>query len=99
MPVLHIDLREGFKEDEVILYLGDREAVHRSGVTTDLIISHAASFEVQAPAGPSTLRIEVPKQYVSSSTGVNPAETPFVAIFLRDRQISFHKLKEAMPML
>jgi hypothetical protein len=99
MPVLHIDLREGFKEDEVVLYLGDREAVRRSGVSTDLTISHAASFEVQAPAGPSTLRIEVPKQRVSSSTGVNPAETPFVAIFLRDRQISFHKLKEAMPML
>jgi hypothetical protein len=99
MPVLHIDLREGFKQDDVILYLGDREAVRRSGVTTDLTISHAASFEVQAPAGPSTLRIEVPKQHISSSTGVDPAETPFVAIFLRDRQISFHKLKEAMPML
>jgi len=99
MPVLHIDLREGFKEDDVILYLGDREAVRRSGVTTDLTISHAASLEVQAPAGPSTLRIEVPKQQVSSSTVVDPAETPFVAIFLRDRQISFHQLKEAMPML
>ena len=99
MPVLHIDLREGFKQDDVILYLGDLEAVRRSDVSTDLTISHAASLEVQAPPGPSTLRIEVPKQHVSSSTDVDPAETPFVAIFLRDRQISFHKLKEAMPML
>ena len=99
MPVLHIDLREGFKQDDVILYLDDREAVRRSDVSTDLTISHAASLEVQAPAGSSTLRIEVPKQHVSSSTDVDPAETPFVAIFLRDRQISFHKLKEAMPML
>ena len=99
MPVLHIDLREGFKQDDVILYLGDREAVRRSDVSTYLTISHAASLEVQAPAGSSTLRIEVPKQHVSSSTDVDPAETPFVAIFLRDRQISFHKLKEAMPML
>jgi hypothetical protein len=99
MPVLHIDLREGFKQDDVILRLDDREAVRRSGVTTDLTISHAASFAVEAPAGPSTLRIDVPKQHVSSSTVVDPAETPFVAIFLRDQQISFHKLKEAMPML
>jgi hypothetical protein len=99
MPVLHIDLRDGFKQDDVILYLGDQEPVRRSGVTTDLSISHAASFEVQASEGPSTLRIEVPKQHVSSSTSVDPVETPFVAIFLRDRQISFHKLKQAMPML
>jgi len=99
MPVLHIDLRDGFNHDDVILYLGDREAARRSGVTTDLTISHAASLEVPAPAGPSTLRIEVPEQHVWSSTDVDPAETPFVDIFLRDRQISFHKLKEAMPML
>lgn len=99
MPVLHIDLRDGFKQDDVVLYLGDREAIRRSGVTTDLTISHAASLEIQAPSGPSTLRIEVPKQQASYSTDVDPAETPFVAIFLRDRQISFHKLKEPMPML
>jgi hypothetical protein len=99
MPVLHIDLREGFKQDDVIVYLGDREVARRSGVSTDLTISHAASIEVQAPEGRSALRIEVPKQHVSSSTMVDPEETPFVAIFLRDRQISFHKLKEAMPMM
>jgi hypothetical protein len=99
VPVLHIDLREGFKQDDIIVYLGEREAVRRSDVSTDLTISHAASLEVQAPAGASTLRIEVPKQHLSSSTVVDPAETPFVAIFLRDRQVSFHKLKEPMPML
>jgi hypothetical protein len=99
MPVLHIDLRDGFHYDDVLLYLDDREAARRSGVTTDLTISHAASIEVPAPAGSSALRIEVPKQRASASTDVDPAETPFVSIFIRDRQISFHKLKEAMPML
>jgi len=99
MPTLHIDLRDGFKEDEVIIYLRDQEVARRSGVTTDLTISHAASLEVPAPSGPSTLRIDIPKQHVSFSESVDPVETPFVAIFIRNRQITFQKLKEAMPML
>ena len=99
MSVLHVDLRDGFNHDDVILYLGNQEVARQSGVTTDLTISHAASLEVPVPPVPSTLRIEVPKQQVSFSESVDPAETPFVAIFLRGRQITFHKLKEAMPML
>lgn len=99
MTALHIDLRDGFKQDDVIIHLGDQEVARRSGVTTDLTISHAASLEVPAPAGPSALRIEVPTQHVSFSENVDPVETPFVAIFMRNRQVTFHKLKEAMPML
>src|SRR5262245_17029259 len=100
MPtILHIDLREGFKQDDVIIYLGDREVACRSDVSTDLTISYAASIEVEVSEGQSTLRIEVPKQHVSSSTIIDPKETPFVAIFLHDRQVAFHKLKKAMPVM
>ena len=99
MSVLHVDLRDGFKQDDVVLYLDNREVARRSGVTTNLTISHATSLEVEATQSPAMLRIDVPKQNISSSTVVDPMEMPFVAIFLRDGQVSFHQLKEAMPML
>ncbi len=51
MPAIHIDLRDGFDPDEVVLHLNNREAARGSDVTTDLTISHAASFDVPAPEG------------------------------------------------
>ncbi|MFY9558759.1 MAG: hypothetical protein WAQ52_00860 [Terriglobales bacterium] len=99
MPILHIDLRDGFNNDDVILYLNDREAARQSGVTTDLTISHAATIDVPAPEGPCTLRIDVPRQHISSRVQVNAADSPYVAIFLRDGAAQFHKLQEPLPMM
>jgi hypothetical protein len=99
MPVLHFDLRDGFNHDDAVLYVNEKEAARASDLTTDLTISHAASLQLEVPDGPFTLRLEVPKQGVSASTTVDAAETPYVAVFILDREVSFHKSKEAMPML
>jgi hypothetical protein len=99
MPTLHVDLRDGFDHDDVILYLNNRESARRSDVTTNLTISHAAALDVPAPEGRCALRIDIPRQNISSSVDVDPAETPYVAILVREGRVEFHKLKEAMPML
>jgi len=99
MPTLHILLRDGFDHDDVVLHVNNREAAHGSDVTTDLTISHAASFDVPAPEGRCTLRVEIPTQNISSSIDLDPAHTPYVATFVRKGRVEFHKLKEAMPML
>ncbi len=99
MPTLHIVLRDGFDHDDVVLHVNNQEAARDSDVTTDLTISHAASFDVPVPEGRCTLRIDIPKQNISSSVDIDPADTPYVAIFVRKGKVEFHKLKEAMPML
>ena len=99
MPTLQIDLRDGFDHDDVVLHVNNREAARRSDVTTDLAISHAASFDVPVPEGRCALRIEIPAQNISSSVDLDPAHTPYVAIFVRKGRVEFHKLKEAIPML
>jgi len=99
MPTLHILLRDGFDHDVVVLHVNNREAARGSDVTTDLTISHAASFDVPAPEGRCALRIEIPTQNISSSVDLDPADTPCVAAFVRKGRVEFHKLKEAMPML
>jgi hypothetical protein len=99
VPTLHILLREGFDHDDVVLHVNNREAARGSDVSTDLSISHAASFDLLAPEGRCTLRIEIPKQNISASIDVDAADTPFVAIFIRHCIVEFHTLREAMPML
>lgn len=99
MPTLHVDLRDGFNDDDVILYIDEQEAARESGVTTDLTISRAATLDVPAPEGPCALRIDVPRQHLSARVQVNVADSPYVAIFLRDGAAEFHKLQEPLPML
>ena len=51
MPAIHIDLRDGFDPDEVVLHLNNREAARCCDVITNLTISHAASYDVLWPEG------------------------------------------------
>ena len=99
MPVIQLDLRDGFRHDDVIVFVNDKEAARASDVTTDLTISYAASLHLTAPEGPFTLRLEVPHQGISAWTSVDAGETPYVAASLHNRAAAFHKSKEAIPML
>ena len=99
MPTLHVLLRDVFDHDDVVLHVNNQEAARSSDVTTDLSISHAASFDVTAPEGRCALRIETPTQHLSGSVDLDPADTSYVAIFVRKGRVEFHKLTEAMPML
>jgi len=99
MSVLNLDLRDGFKHDDVIVYADEREAARASDLTTDLTISHAASLQLAVPDGLFKLRLDVPRQGISASVSVDVAETPYVAVFILDGEPSFHKAKEPMPML
>src|SRR5215472_11246734 len=99
MPTLHIDLPDGFDQDEVILYVNSRQAARLTGVITNLTVSHAAALDVLVPEGRCALRLDVPKQNISGSIDVDAVDTPYVAIFVRQGIVEFHTLKEAMPLL
>jgi hypothetical protein len=51
VPAIHIDLSDGFDHDDVVLHVNNREAGRGSDVTTNLTVSHAASFDVLRPEG------------------------------------------------
>ena len=99
MPTLHIDLRDGFDQDDVIFLVNNQEVSRRTGVTTNLTISHAAALDILVPEGRCTLRLDIPKQNISASIDVDAVDTPYVAIFVRQGIAEFHTLREAMPML
>ena len=99
MPTLHIDLRDGFDQDDVIFYVNNREAGRLVGVTTNLTVSHAAALDVLVPEERCALRLDIPKKNISASIDVDAVDTPYVAIFVRQGIVEFHTLREAMPML
>ena len=99
MPTLHIDLRDGFDQDDVIFLVNNQEVSRRTGVTTNLTISHAAALDVLVPEGRCALRLDIPKQNISASIDVDAVDTPYVAIFVRQGIVEFYTLREAMPML
>jgi len=99
VPTLHINLCDGFHQDDVIFYVNNQETAHRSGVTTNLTVSHAVALDVLVPEGRCALRLDIPKQNISASIDVDAVDTPYVAIFVRQGIVEFHTLREAMPML
>ena len=80
MAQLHIALHDGFSGDTVAVRVNGREVYHKDGVRTDLRISRADGFDVEAPEGPATVEVEA--RSVTASAEVDPARTPNVAIDL-----------------
>jgi len=68
---LHIDLRDGFNQDDVIFHVNNQEVSRRTGVTTNLTISHAAVLDILVPEGRCALRLDIPKQNISASIDVD----------------------------
>ena len=51
MPTLHVDLREGFHRDTVIVRVDGREVYHRDGVETNYSVGLADRLSVEVPGG------------------------------------------------
>lgn len=99
MPTLHIDLRDGFKNDEVALSIDGKEAARLSNVTTNLAISYAASKDVPAPEGVCQLQIDLPNRGLSAQFEVDAAETPHITVFAHEGRLETRKFKEALPLM
>jgi len=96
--ILHVALLDGFQDDDVTIAVGGRVDYRKSGVTTDLTISHADSFELDVDEPQVTVDVEVadgPK----GALDVNVARTPFVAVKVQAGRVTFEQAAEPFPML
>jgi hypothetical protein len=55
MPLLHVDLQEGFAGEPVVATVNGRELFRKDGVRTRTQIGLADSFEIVLPQGPATI--------------------------------------------
>jgi hypothetical protein len=73
MPLLHVDLQEGFLGDAVVATVNGRELFRKDGVRTRTQIGLADSFEIELPPGPTeiTLTARGETEEISASLSSN----------------------------
>ena len=91
---LHIDLQDGFQNDEVIIRLDGKQVFHKSGVSTDIRISRADGFEAPSTKAESQIEIELPKKRLKASEKVQPSQKPNVGISIREGKPQFRAQSE-----
>ena len=86
--MVHIDLQDGFQNDEVIIRLDGKQVFHKT-VSTDIRISRADGFQVLSGKADSVVEIEIAKRQVKGSQSFKPAGTPNVGISIREGKPEF----------
>jgi hypothetical protein len=86
---LHIDLQDGFQNDEVIVRLDGKQVFHKSGVSTDIRISRADGFEAPSAKPQSTIDIELPKKHLKATQSFAPSGTAHVGVSIREGKPQF----------
>jgi hypothetical protein len=81
---LHIDLQDGFQNDEVIIRLDGKQVFHKSGVSTDARISRADGFEATSSKPSALVEFELPAKHTKASQSIKASETPNIGIYIRD---------------
>jgi hypothetical protein len=96
--MLHGVLLDGFKDDDVTIAVGGRVVYRKSGVTTNLAISHADSFHADTAGPRVTVNVEVAGG-PNGALDVDVARTPFVAVKVQAGRVTFQQAAEPFPML
>lgn len=95
---LTVRLGEGFKDDTVVVRVDGKPVYGKSGVSTDLSISRADGFDVQTDANSVQLEVSV-QGGPRIVRELQPAQTPFVEIGLRDGELHVNPQAQEPPML
>jgi hypothetical protein len=85
--IVGIDLQDGFKDDRVMVYMGQDKVLEQEHVTTHLMLGKAASFELPLPRGPVSLTVTVPTQDLSTTVDLEARENTYVGIFVEEGQL------------
>lgn len=80
MPVLTVDLQEGFADDHVTVLVDDRAVFDRRGVRTRFEIGFAARAEVELDQGAHTVRILLPDKGVAAEATVDTTSVSHVGV-------------------
>jgi len=67
MPVLRVNLQEGFANDTVVVRVNGQEVFNKTSVKTRPQIGLANAFEVDVPEGSVDIQIALPLKNVSES--------------------------------
>jgi hypothetical protein len=87
MASLHIDLQEGFSNDEVVVRINQLEVYHKTGVQTDLRLGIADSFDAPAPKETATIDVEIPSRQLSQTFMLQVGPDSHLGVGICDGQL------------
>ena len=85
MPLLHVAFKDGFENDALTVRVNGVEVFRRAGITTKNQISFADSFETDAPAGDTTVSIQVLSKGECVSSPLRLRAETYIGISLDER--------------
>jgi hypothetical protein len=88
MPVLHIDIQEGFDQDAVIILVNDQSVFHKESVSTRMQIGLADRVQTEVPLGAVTVKVSLPRKRLSTSIPVNIDGETYMGISVEENSIT-----------
>lgn len=95
---LRIKLRDGFRDQTVVIAVDGKEIYRKAGVTTDLSISYADAVEASTEGVPVKLAVRV-EGGPAASADIDPRRTPFVDVRITDGKMDLRASAAEQPML
>lgn len=94
MPTVTVDLQDGFDGDTVEIEVDGGPRWREDAVTTNLVVSLAASVPLEVEAGEHELRVAVPSRGVEAVLRIDAAADVPVAANLADGELRLEQLPE-----
>jgi hypothetical protein len=82
VPTLHIDLREGFSGEAVVIRIGDREIYNRRDVRTNYSVGLADRIAAEIAADQVLVEVELPDRGARQSVSHSASGSTTLAISL-----------------
>jgi hypothetical protein len=88
MPVLHIDLQEGFDQDAVTILVNDQPVFHKDLVSTRMQIGLADRAQTEISPGAATVNISLPEKRLSASIPVRIDGETYLGVSVEENSIT-----------
>ena len=89
MPMIRIDLQDGFAGDSIVVRVGDREIFRGDGVRTSRLLGFAHSVTADVPWGRVPVAVDVPSRGLAGQTTVDVNGEVFLGVSISPEGVAF----------
>ena len=87
MPVLHIDLQEGFDRDAVQVRVNGQQVFDKDTISTRMQIGLADRIQTDVPAGTTNVEVVVPTKHTSTVIPIQIDSEIYLGVSIEERSI------------
>lgn len=94
MPILNVNLQEGFVNDTVVVRVNGQEVFNKTSVKTKLQIGLANVFQVDVPEGLLDIEIALPLKNVSESLALEVSSPVHLGLSVNHEGRITHRISQ-----